>query len=300
MDTLKSIQWPTIDRPFAVEIWPYFDRVYTSIIGYSANKFVFVAGATPMSTFRATATMLITYYVTVFAGREFMKKREPFNLNGLFMVHNLILTAISGILLALFIEQLAPTVWRNGIFYAICDHRGGWTAQMVALYYLNYLTKYLELLDTVFMVLKKKPLSTLLSVPLMTTQLICLSSLPPHLPPRRNSPALLHSTHRLNRRLLGAHNTQPDRTRSNVLVLFPSRSRGTDLVEKVHHHAPNPAIRARPRLRLLRILHLLQQYLLPILPHNGNLRRGGIRRVRGYGHLEQLFAAIHQFLSRDV
>ena len=81
--------------------------------------------------------MLITYYVTVFAGREFMKNREPFRLNGLFMVHNLVLTAISGVLLTLFAEQLVPTVARNGIFYAICDHRGGWTTPLVTLYYVR-------------------------------------------------------------------------------------------------------------------------------------------------------------------
>ncbi len=93
------------------------------------------------------------------------------------MVHNLYLTIISGTLLALFIEQLLPTVWRNGIFYAICNHRGGSTDRLVVLYYvsplaevpqvrrqadpvqLNYLTKYIELIDTVFMFLKKKPLS---------------------------------------------------------------------------------------------------------------------------------------------
>lgn len=135
MDSLKSLPRPTLDRPFAVELWPQFDKVYKSVMGYSSAQFVFVPGATSMSTLSATATMLVTYYVTVFAGREFMKKREPFKLNSLFMVHNLILTVISGTLLALFIEQLLPTVWRNGIFYAICDHRGGWTAPLVTLYY---------------------------------------------------------------------------------------------------------------------------------------------------------------------
>ena len=177
MDSLKSIPRPTLDRPFAIELWPLFDKAYAQAAGFSANKFVFVPGETPLSTLTASATMLITYYVTIFAGREFMKNREPFKLNGLFMVHNLLLTAISGTLLALFTEQLVPTVWRNGIFYAICDHRGGWTTPLVILYYvrihpssddksqanflqLNYLTKYLELFDTVFMVLKKKPLST--------------------------------------------------------------------------------------------------------------------------------------------
>lgn len=90
-----------------------------------------------MSTFTATASMLVTYYVTVFTGRELMKKREPFKLNGLFMVHNLLLTTISAVLLALFIEQLLPTIWRHGIFYAICDHRGGWTPPLVKLYYVS-------------------------------------------------------------------------------------------------------------------------------------------------------------------
>ncbi|KAL6722129.1 Fatty acyl-CoA elongase/Polyunsaturated fatty acid specific elongation enzyme [Lecanora helva] len=177
MDSLQAIPRPTIDRPFAIELWPLFDKLFTRVVGYSPIKFVFVPGETPMSTLQATATMLITYYVTVFAGREFMKKREPFKLNGLFMVHNLILTMISGSLLALFIEQLVPTVWRNGIFYSICDHRGGWTPPLVILYYLNYLTKYLELLDTVFMVLKKKPLTFLHTYHHGATALLCYTQL---------------------------------------------------------------------------------------------------------------------------
>ena len=133
----NSIPLPTLDRPFIVELWPQFDKLYSRVMGHSANNFVFVPGATPLSTFTVTSTMLITYYVTVLAGRELMKNREPFKLNGLFMVHNLVLTAISGVLLALFAEQLVPIVARNGIFYAICDHRGGWTTPLVTLYYVR-------------------------------------------------------------------------------------------------------------------------------------------------------------------
>ena len=58
-------------------------------------------------------------------------------LNGLFMIHNLYLTLVSGTLLALFIEQLVPTIWKHGLFYAICDHSGGWTPQLVILYYVG-------------------------------------------------------------------------------------------------------------------------------------------------------------------
>lgn len=53
------------------------------------------------------------------------------------MIHNFYLTVISGSLLALFIEQLLPTVWRNGVYYAICDHEGGWTDELVILYYVS-------------------------------------------------------------------------------------------------------------------------------------------------------------------
>ena len=152
LKSLKSyspipITSPTIDKPFGVELWPYFDTLYTSVMGYSPQKFRFVPGKTAMSTFPATAGLLVTYYVTVFAGREFMKNRAPLNLNSLFMVHNLYLTIISGTLLALFIEQLLPTVWRNGIFFAICNHQGGWTDRLVVLYYVSRIASILELID---------------------------------------------------------------------------------------------------------------------------------------------------------
>ena len=144
MDYFRSSPRPTLDRPFTIELWPLFEKLYTGVVGYAPTKFVFVPSETPMSTFRVTAAMLVTYYVTVFTGREFMKNREPFRLNGLFMVHNLILTTISGSLLALFIEQLLPTVWRYGIFFAICDHRGGWTPPLVTLYYVCVLPNACE------------------------------------------------------------------------------------------------------------------------------------------------------------
>ena len=67
-----------------------------------------------------------------------MKKREKgFTLNSLFMAHNLLLTIVSGSLLALFTEQLLSTVVRKGIFYAICDADGGWTRRLVTLYYVG-------------------------------------------------------------------------------------------------------------------------------------------------------------------
>jgi len=128
---------PSLDRPFGLELWPIFEKVFTSIKGYRPQDFEFVQGKTPMSTLSATATMLITYYIVIFGGREVMRGREPFKLNFFFKIHNFYLTAISGTLLLLFLEQLIPTIARGGVFNAICAYEGGWTDKLVILYYVS-------------------------------------------------------------------------------------------------------------------------------------------------------------------
>ncbi|KAI0124146.1 GNS1/SUR4 family-domain-containing protein [Xylariales sp. AK1849] len=176
----ESLPLPTLDRPFGVHLWPIFSKGFEYVAGYPADDFKFNPGKTPMSTIKETSIFVLVYYTIIFGGREFMRNREPFKLKGLFLVHNFYLTAISGILLALFIEQLLPTVVRKGIFFAICDHDGGWTQPLVVLYYLNYLTKYLELLDTVFLFLKKKPLTFLHCYHHGATAVLCYSQLIGH------------------------------------------------------------------------------------------------------------------------
>ncbi|RYP23523.1 hypothetical protein DL765_001037 [Monosporascus sp. GIB2] len=172
-----SLPVPTVDRPFGIHLWPYFSEAFEYFAGYPADDFRFEAGKTPMSTLKETSIFVVVYYAIIFGGREWMRNREPYKLKGLFLIHNFYLTAISAILLALFAEQLIPTLVRRGIFYAICDADGGWTQPMVVLYYLNYLTKYLELLDTVFLFLKKKPLTFLHCYHHGATAVLCYTQL---------------------------------------------------------------------------------------------------------------------------
>lgn len=53
--------------------------------------------------------------------------------------------------------QIVPIIIKNGFFYAICDKRS-WTSRLETYYIVNYLFKYWELADTLFLVVKKKPL----------------------------------------------------------------------------------------------------------------------------------------------
>ncbi|KAL0943811.1 Elongation of fatty acids protein 2 [Colletotrichum truncatum] len=173
----EKLPLPTLDRPFGIELWPLLDKVWTPIVGYPVDEFRFKAGITPMSTIKDAGIFVIIYYAIIFGGREWMRNREPYKLKGLFLIHNLFLTVISFALLALYIEQLLPTVVRKGIFHAICDAEGGWTQPLVVLYYMTYLTKYLELLDTVFLFLKKKPLTFLHCYHHGATALLCYTQL---------------------------------------------------------------------------------------------------------------------------
>ena len=118
--------------------WKNFDALWTSVRGYPAVDFEFVAGKTPLSTLYETIGMIAVYLAVIFAGREFMRNRQPYKLNGLFMAHNFVLTIISGSLLVLFAGQLVPTLWRYGIYENICGG-SGWTRPLVVLYYVSRL-----------------------------------------------------------------------------------------------------------------------------------------------------------------
>lgn len=173
---------PTVDRPFGAHLWPTFNNAFEWVTGYKANDFRYIPGKTAMSGLKPTLMALAAYYAVILIGREIMKTREAFKLKKLFIAHNLILSTMSAILLALFIEQLLPTIYTHGLRYAFLDRRGGWTDNLVPLYYVSfsdtffvytmkinadsncqvtYMTKYIELADTLFLVLKKKPLTFL-------------------------------------------------------------------------------------------------------------------------------------------
>ena len=156
--------------------WTLFEGMWRKAKGYSTDDFRFVQGLTPLSTFKETAAFIATYYLVIFGGRELMRNRPAMKLNTLFIIHNFYLTAISGGLLLLFAQQLIPALWKNGLYDGICGSTG-WSQKLLVLYYLNYLTKYLELLDTVFLVLKKKPLTFLHTYHHGATALLCYTQL---------------------------------------------------------------------------------------------------------------------------
>jgi len=136
----------------------------------------YTAGVTPLSTAPHVLATLAGYLVTIFSVRYLMTGREPFKLTLLFQAHNVVLTLGSGLLLVLIAEEIGPIYWKHGLFYSICND-DAWTPRLEFYYMINYYIKYLELVDTVFLALKKKQLAFLHVFHHSATALLCYTQL---------------------------------------------------------------------------------------------------------------------------
>lgn len=171
---------PTLNTPFGVKLFPYFDCLVSTITGghLVPSKFEWVEGEVPLSTLNPVLSAIATYYLVIFGGNYLFKQLQikPLVLNGLFQIHNVILTTSSLTLLVLMVEQIFPMIARHGIFYAICSEKA-WTQEMEVLYYFNYIFKFVEFIDTVFLVVKQKRLTFLHTYHHGATALLCYTQL---------------------------------------------------------------------------------------------------------------------------
>ena len=159
---------------------PFFTDLLTEAISnafhYDAKSFEYVSGVTPMSTVPEVVAMLGFYFAFISLLVWVMKGRAAFQLKYLFALHNLILTVGSLALLVALWESILPDFFKNGLHWAACSTTL-LQKPLIFFYYINYLVKYVELLDTVFLVLKKKPLTFLHVFHHSMTALLCFTQI---------------------------------------------------------------------------------------------------------------------------
>ncbi|KAJ1967415.1 Fatty acyl-CoA elongase/Polyunsaturated fatty acid specific elongation enzyme [Dimargaris xerosporica] len=161
---------------FPVYLYDYFAKGYEAASGVPAASFKYVRGVTPLSTNFEAFSLMVVYLTVIFGGQWLMKNFKPIRANLLFQIHNFFLTVVSLGLLLLFIEQVYPMYRAHGLLFTICSD-DAWTQKLELLYYLNYLTKYYELVDTVFLVLRKKKLEFLHYYHHSLTMILCFTQL---------------------------------------------------------------------------------------------------------------------------
>jgi fatty acid elongase 3 len=87
------------------------------------------------------------------------KFNPRYNLSMIFFVHNVFLTFGSGVLLFLMLLTLFPIIKEKGVMYSFCHET---VFQDLEKYFIiNYIFKYYELLDTIFLLLKGKKVAFL-------------------------------------------------------------------------------------------------------------------------------------------
>ncbi|KAI7869972.1 fatty acid elongase [Spinellus fusiger] len=166
----------SVERPFGIYLFGILNTLSKTITGTPASNFTFVEGVTRLSTFKEVVVTCLVYYATIFGGQYLMRKFAPFGLKNIFQIHNVLLTLVSGTLLLLLTEQIFPMLVKHGLYHALCKPEA-WTQELVIIYYLNYLVKYWELADTIFLVTKKKKLEFLHYFHHSMTLVLCYSQL---------------------------------------------------------------------------------------------------------------------------
>lgn len=173
-----QVEFPSVERPFGVYLWPIFNEFAQLVTcgKFVPAEFEYVYNQTFFSTWAEVISAIVAYYFIITVGQVIFKKLNPLKLNFLFQLHNFGLTAISLILDLLLFEQVLPNVYYNGFLHGICAPES-WHQKVVVIYYLNYLVKYIEFIDTFFLVIKKKKIIFLHSYHHGATALLCFVQL---------------------------------------------------------------------------------------------------------------------------
>ena len=105
----------------------------------------------------------VVYLISVFVGQKLMKDRKAFDLKGILAVWNLILAVFSIIGTARLLPHFLYGAWLNDSTYFFCRNAAeAYGTGPVGLWANLFIwSKYVELLDTAFLVLRKKPVSFL-------------------------------------------------------------------------------------------------------------------------------------------
>lgn len=168
--------------------------LYDVLTDSSTPHWQFIQGVTPLSTIKEVVIAITCYLIIIFSLQYVMKSFKPLQLKGLFIAHNLALSAGSLILLLLIIESIGLRIWRHGLFWGmfylskrffcwlffskgVCSEEMWDDKRLVLYYYINYCFKYYELIDTVFLVLKKKNLEFLHVYHHALTAVLCFSQI---------------------------------------------------------------------------------------------------------------------------
>eukprot|EP00960_Hanusia_phi_P033016 750196-Hanusia_phi.AAC.2 len=132
-------------------------RVFSEHFKEQVEHFRFSPSQPPiLASFHDVVVICVVYFLAVRALKFFMRTRKPFDLKYIVALHSGVLTVASFILFASFVVILYEKSQSFTPWEMICSTDFHQDGNLQFLYYINYLVKWYELLDTVILVLRKK------------------------------------------------------------------------------------------------------------------------------------------------
>jgi fatty acid elongase 3 len=125
---------------------------------WNPSSFEWKRGITPLSDFGVVVQSILLYFSVIIGLKLVMKNREPMKLKMVTAIHNLFLSIGSlGMWIAAILGAHEIYVKYNGIKDVYCSNEVPPKGLLHWALYTYYLSKFPELIDTVILVLKKKP-----------------------------------------------------------------------------------------------------------------------------------------------
>lgn len=145
------------------------------VVTHRINTFEWVAGVTPLSELSTPIIAVVCYLSGIFGLRQVMKSREPIKCQTLLAAHNLSLSFVSLVMFVAVVWNMLPRLLEYGFTESVCNSQGTLSRQgpLHFWFYIFYLSKIYEFLDTVFIVLRKKSLQFLHVYHHVTTLWLC-------------------------------------------------------------------------------------------------------------------------------
>jgi len=116
---------------------------------------------TPFDAVEAPLVGIAVYLVVIFGLHRWMKNRSPFEFNYLLAAHNFLLCFISLVMAIGFSGRVISVLYNYGFYHLYCGIYSPEDEKFSLWSNLFYISKYYELVDTIFVVLRKKPLTVL-------------------------------------------------------------------------------------------------------------------------------------------
>ncbi|CAG8548381.1 9175_t:CDS:2 [Acaulospora morrowiae] len=138
--------------PFNTSEWDYSQLT-------NPDEFQWKVGVTPFSNWQFIVGSWVTYFTIIASLELFMKSRQPFSLRIVSAAHNLFLCILSALMFGYGIFYYYERFQTRGAGECFCtSDESSLNGRLSYVTYIYYLSKFDELLDTVILALKKKPI----------------------------------------------------------------------------------------------------------------------------------------------